>query len=459
MTEIEVPNTAQHIAELRQNLEQIAAGGTNRSPRNIAARAKPYVEQTTTKVAQETVSAIEATHRMADNGSDQPLSVYHYTNIDTAIALLKSAGEYAFLRMYSSQGFNDPDEGQYLHRSTIGLLNSQQMGFLPEMRQDDEPIPSPNCAYIASFIFDEAGSAADNNIPYWTNYGDYGNGVAIKLAVPRQSLYAVKYGEANAKQTMAILCKHLEPLLETVKNLDNEELLSTAKAIIQKSLQRLNFLYKSSYYAYERECRVIELPGRTELTPQAAYEGKHHAKPFRSYLSHPDLSSLSKGRTWHFPLRGRNHPRPLRRKLPGRPEVFRRPEKPVWTPHSNQDLQHQLPEAHKSLMAVPTPSDMDICPTPDIKPNSTRNSVIIRGTQPMPAPAETRKEARILALILGGFTAVLLTLMILMSDFLGAYQVKEGQNCPPGGICHNLGWAGLFGIALTGYGIGLGWAV
>ena len=49
--------------------------------------------------------------------------------------------------------------------------------------------------------------------------------------------------------------------------------------------------------------------------------------------------------------------------------------------------------------------------------------------------------------------------MILMSDFLGAYQVKEGQNCPPGGICHYLGWAGLFGIALTGYGVGLGWAV
>ena len=62
----------------------------------------------------------------------------------------------------------------------------------------------------------------------------------------------------------------------------------------------------------------------------------------------------------------------------------------------------------------------------------------------MPALTETRKEDLILALLLGGFTAVLLTLMLLMSDFLGAYQVKEVQNCPPGGICHNLGWAGRF---------------
>ena len=291
MTEIEVPNTAPHIAELRQNLEQIAAGGPNRSPRNIAARAKPYVEQTTTKVAQETVNAIEATHRMADNDSDQTLSVYHYTSIDTAIALLKSAGEYAFLRMYSSQGFNDPDEGQYLHRSTIGLRNSQAPGFLPEPQRGEQPLANPNYAYIASFIIDETGDAAGNNIPYWIHYGDDGNGVAIKLAVPRKSLYKVKYGELEAKKTMATLRKHLDPLLEEVKKHNNAYLLTIAKSIIQESLQRLNFLYKSSYYAYERECRVIELPGRTELIPLVAYEGKHNANPFRSYVNHPSLST------------------------------------------------------------------------------------------------------------------------------------------------------------------------
>ena len=291
MTEIEVPNTAPHIAELRQNLEQIAAGGPNRSPRNIAARAKPYVEQTTTKVAQETANAIEATHRMADNDSDQTLSVYHYTSIDTAIALLKNPGERTFLRMYSSQGFNDPDEGQYLHRSTIGLRNSQALGFLPEPQQEGEPLPDQNHAYIASFIIDKNGDAAGNNIPYWIHYGDDGNGVAIKLAVPRQILYEVKYGDLEAQKTMDTLRKHLEPLLAAVKNLGNEYLLPTAKSIIQESLQRLNFLYKSSYYAYERECRVIELPGRTELPPHIAYEGKHSAKPFRSYLNHPSLSA------------------------------------------------------------------------------------------------------------------------------------------------------------------------
>ena len=77
----------------------------------------------------------------------------------------------------------------------------------------------------------------------------------------------------------------------------------------------------------------------------------------------------------------------------------------------------------------------------------------------MPTPAETQKEALILALISGGLTAIVMTTMVFISDFLGFHQVKEGQNCPPGATCHYLGWIGLAGLLLTGYGIGLGWAV
>ena len=77
----------------------------------------------------------------------------------------------------------------------------------------------------------------------------------------------------------------------------------------------------------------------------------------------------------------------------------------------------------------------------------------------MPIPAETRKEALILALLISGLTAIAMTTMVFMSDFLGFYQVKEGQNCPPGATYHYLGWIGLAGLILTGYGIGLGWAI
>lgn len=296
MTEIAVPNTEQHVENLRQNLERVSSHASNeatsRSPRNVFISQIHHVEQATMKVAQETVNAIEATHRIPKDSSEQPFFVYHYTSIDTAIALLKSTGKDAFLRMYSSQGFNDPDEGQYLHRSTIGLKHSQDLGFLPVPNQDDEPVAKPSYAYIASFILNGTGNAAGNNIPYWMHYGDDGNGVAIKLAVPRQNLYQIKYGESNAKKTMATLRKNLEPLLEVVKSINSEDMLSTAKNIIQESLQRLNFLYKSSYYAYERECRIIELPGKTELTPQVAYEGRQSSQPFRSYLKHPALSAM-----------------------------------------------------------------------------------------------------------------------------------------------------------------------
>lgn len=77
----------------------------------------------------------------------------------------------------------------------------------------------------------------------------------------------------------------------------------------------------------------------------------------------------------------------------------------------------------------------------------------------MPTPTEARKEALILAFLIGGMTAIIMTTMVFISDFLGFHQVKEGQNCPQGTTCHYLGWIGLAGLALTGYGIGLGWAV
>ena len=59
----------------------------------------------------------------------------------------------------------------------------------------------------------------------------------------------------------------------------------------------------------------------------------------------------------------------------------------------------------------------------------------------MSTPAETRKEALILALLIGGLTAIAMTTMVFMSDFLGFYQVKEGQNCPPAQPATT--WAGL----------------
>lgn len=68
------------------------------------------------------------------------------------------------------------------------------------------------------------------------------------------------------------------------------------------------------------------------------------------------------------------------------------------------------------------------------------------------------KEAFIFAVALGVMSAVILTFMLLISDFVGFYQTREHISCPPGGVCQYIGWAGIAGIVLTGYGVGLGYA-
>lgn len=114
--------------------------------------------------------------------------VYHYTKVDTAIALLKGAGQDAFLRMYSSKGFNDPDEGQYPYRSTLSLQDAHAAGLLPEHQHEDEWLRRLNYAYIASFVIDKNCNTASNNIPYWIHYGDDGSSLPLpRLGRPHRN--------------------------------------------------------------------------------------------------------------------------------------------------------------------------------------------------------------------------------------------------------------------------------
>ena len=284
MAKMKVPSTRKHITTLRKDLKQIKAGEHRRSPRNI-------ISEATKKVAQETIHAIEETHRVKNSGSPEPMFVYHYTTLDTAIALLAETEEPNFLRMYSAAGFNDPDEGKFLYQSTIGLEEAQKQGFLPTYQHLGEVPFKATEPYIASFIIDEKGNPASNSLPYWNQYGDNSKGVALKIAVPRKEIYVVKYGEAEAQATIQVLQKNLGPLLEEIKKQDNESLLITARTTIQNQLQKLNYLYKSGYYRYEQECRIIEFRDTLEPNAEVEYKGKDHPFPFRSYINHPSLST------------------------------------------------------------------------------------------------------------------------------------------------------------------------
>ena len=114
MTEIQLPNPEPHLAELRQKLDnadinrpEVPQNDQRSSRRRYTEQA---VEQAVANIVGATVDAIVATHLLPQS-YDAPLPVYHYTSVDAAIAMLKSDQKDAFLRMYSSAGFNAPQRG------------------------------------------------------------------------------------------------------------------------------------------------------------------------------------------------------------------------------------------------------------------------------------------------------------------------------------------------------------
>lgn len=284
MTDIAVPDTTHYVDTLNADVARIKNEATRLSPRTIQLRMANCVASATTEIIQSTARSIEDSHRLTKASNSRTEWVLHYTSIDTLLSMLE---EDHYIRMSSSLGFNDPDEGQYLWRSTLGLAQAREAGFLPQQQEANE---GQSHAYIASFILNHQ-DAADNNIPYWMHYGNDGNGVAIKVAIPTDLLYQVRYGHEEALETVATIKSHIDPLLEVVENLEDDQVSMTAKSIIQRSLQRLNFLYKSRYYAYEQECRAIELPDQTALPLQITYGGSYGTKAFRSHLNHPSLST------------------------------------------------------------------------------------------------------------------------------------------------------------------------
>ena len=75
-------------------------------------------------------------------------------------------------------------------------------------------------------------------------------------------------------------------MLEEVESLNVPDVLSKSKDIIQNSLQRINYLYKSNAYSYEKECRII-VPSDTDLDTKV----QHKEGTFKHYVQHPALST------------------------------------------------------------------------------------------------------------------------------------------------------------------------
>ena len=244
---------------------------------------------------------IEQDHIVSEPEAGSTTFVVHYTSVATVVSMLQAGakrmkenppvGEHrayqeplgASLRMYDSAHFNDPDEGNYFARN----LNLTE-------RHDWLATNAMPPAYIISFIIPDSDSAeaneATDNLVFWRTYGREGEGCSLRLPVPGAKLRKVRYGPDPVREAGELLL----PVLDILHPFVTIGGPSTKQAVLEAlwgSLGRIQFLYKSRAYSYERECRIVAT--RTETDNEDVYfdyrDGGDISGRLRHYCEDEDL--------------------------------------------------------------------------------------------------------------------------------------------------------------------------
>ena len=282
-----------------EKLEQEIRNGEhkNSSPRYLAVRVESAIK--TDVGAALSVGLIETrTEFMA----------VHYTSLDAVIAMLKAGqGGEGYLRMYSTSGFNDLNEGKLF--TSVAKEKSQSLA--PCLPEDKDPDRNPG--FVASFIRVEQpdGEQAQtvdpaNDILFWRMYGREGTGCSLQLslAAVSEELREVAYGEIATADSIKSIDRALDAVSSVANRVvgiaTNDGLLQESRPdsgkIISKQLQaelkKVRYLYKDLTYRFEKECRLVETPesvAEKGIRPEFDYSGTQGTSVVKKYIDHPSL--------------------------------------------------------------------------------------------------------------------------------------------------------------------------
>lgn len=227
---------------------------------------------------------IENRHKIEETKSRFAI---HYTSIFALVSMLQDAStghKKSSLRLYDSIHSNDPGEGNYLIRD---LLQDYKWLEKTDVRH----------AYIASFIFpntEREKNAMSDNLVFWREYGQAGEGCSLSLYAPFSKLRRVFYGPSSedAKRTVAEL-RSVLGLLDSLKIDDPaipEEAQKKLAESVCKSLEKIRYLYKSEAYEHENECRFVLLESDIEKDKICfEYQDRNSSPRIRHYYEHEDL--------------------------------------------------------------------------------------------------------------------------------------------------------------------------
>ena len=205
-----------------------------------------------------------------------------------------------YLRLYDCANLNDPLEGAYFLKELVGTQDT--LDIVKHVVQ----VP----AYIASFVTPktktktktDAKSDASDNLVFWRHYSQEGRGCSISIPVGRfasvqceATLQKVIYGCDAATRN----ARRLRPVLDCLRGIvqsapeDRRRLVQQQiAATVLECLGEIPYLYKSSAYRYEEECRVVAMESHLEKHGGILYDFETRPEGLgrlRMYGQHPCL--------------------------------------------------------------------------------------------------------------------------------------------------------------------------
>ena len=240
------------------------------------------------KVTKETRRLLDKQYSLSVAGSSSSggnglIDLVHYTTIESLVSILDGTNvtykhtrfgsvnaddtrnanprETSSIRLYDTEHFNDPDEGEYLIRS-LSLHN--KYAWL-EARNTSH-------AYVASFIDARDKDSVRDNLVYWRTYGNGGQGCSIVLSIPRRHVRRVLYGQDGTRCTKAVIFLLLDKLDRIISKCKLVPALQTELSnFVWELLHPIRYLHKSDAYDYENECRVL-VPWEDGLYGEVQFE-------------------------------------------------------------------------------------------------------------------------------------------------------------------------------------------
>lgn len=195
--------------------------------------------------------------------SKKTKTVLHYTSLQALESLTKPGAKFQLSHV---SHLNDPEEGSFGLKEAVEIFQDENYKNFRKSWEEKKV----RSVFVSSFSIAENGRRIED-LPMWVHYGDQGRGCIIQFQVTsfEPEIYKVCYepqkdsSENSFRHYIGdvkrILDEYMTNNLSSAKRNDDIVLL-----FAKESIEQASYLYKSKYYSYEHEARVLHMKSLTE---------------------------------------------------------------------------------------------------------------------------------------------------------------------------------------------------